>query len=57
MAVSVLKGQGRSTAFPVPLGLRGLHGKIPMSTMSLGDVAWGGNGQRGVPHPDSQLAS
>ncbi|EGW03992.1 hypothetical protein I79_016653 [Cricetulus griseus] len=51
MAVSVPKGQGRCTAFPVFLCLWGLHGEIPLSTMPLGDVAWGEDGQRGAPSP------
>lgn len=51
MAVSVPKGQGRNTASPFPLRLRGLHGKIPLSAMPLGDVAWGEDGQRGTTTP------
>lgn len=46
------KGQGRSTVFPFPLWLRGLHGKIPLSTMPL--VTRLGRGRTmGSPHHHS----
>lgn len=52
MAVSVPKGQGRNTGFPFPLWLRGLHGKIPLSTMPLA-IRLGRGRTMGSPHPDS----